>query len=79
MPEDLLRTTILPIALRILLAVLVWLVGRWFARRSRGWLKESLQKTSLTESFITLITNRRAFHPTNGLSYSKYDKIPANI
>jgi small conductance mechanosensitive channel len=38
------------------LAVLVWLVGRWLARRARGWLNESLQKTTLTESFITLIT-----------------------
>lgn len=56
MPEDLLRTILLPVALHILLAVLVWLVGRWLARRSRGWLNESLQKTSLTESFITLIT-----------------------
>ena len=43
MPEDLLRTIVLPVALRILLAVLVWLVGRWLARRSRGWLNESLQ------------------------------------
>jgi small conductance mechanosensitive channel len=56
MPEDLLRTIVLPIVLRILLAVLVWLVGRWLARRARGWLNESLQKTTLTESFITLIT-----------------------
>ena len=56
MPEDLLRTIVLPIALHILLAVLVWLVGRWLARRSRGWLNESLQKTALTGSFITLIT-----------------------
>jgi small conductance mechanosensitive channel len=38
------------------LAVLVWLVGGWLARRSRTWLNESLQKTALTESFITLIT-----------------------
>jgi small conductance mechanosensitive channel len=56
MPEDLLRTIVLPIALRILLAALVWLVGGWLARRSRRWLNESLQKTALTESFITLIT-----------------------
>ena len=56
MPEDLLRTVVLPVALRILLALLVWVAGRWLARRSRGWLNESLQKTVLTESFITLIT-----------------------
>jgi small conductance mechanosensitive channel len=56
MPEDLLRTIVLPIVLRILLAVLVWLIGGWLARRSRGWLNEALRKTTLTESFITLIT-----------------------
>lgn len=56
MPEETLKTIVLPIALRILLAVLVWLVGRWLAKRSRGWLNDSLQKTGLTESFITLIT-----------------------
>jgi small conductance mechanosensitive channel len=56
MPEDLLETIVLPVALRILLAVLVWLVGRWLARRSRGWLSDALEETALTESFITLIT-----------------------
>ena len=55
MPEDLMKTIILPIALRILLAVLVWVIGRWLAKRSHRWLTESLQKTDLTESF-TLIT-----------------------
>lgn len=56
MAEDLLRTVVLPVALRVLLAMLVWVAGRWLARRSRGLLNESLQKTTLTESFITLIT-----------------------
>lgn len=54
--EELLKTIVLPIALRILLAMLVWIAGRWLARRSRGLLNESLQKTALTESLITLIT-----------------------
>jgi small conductance mechanosensitive channel len=53
--EDILQTIILPIALRLLLAAVVWVIGRWLARRSRGWLTTSLEKTDLTESFITLI------------------------
>ncbi len=52
---DLVETYDIPIALRLLLAALVWLVGRWLARRSQGWLTKSLQKTALTESFTTLI------------------------
>lgn len=52
---DLVDTYLVPIALRLLLAILVWVIGRWLARRSRAWLNESLQKTALTESFITLI------------------------
>ena len=56
MVTDLVQTYVIPIALRILLAVVVWLVGRWLARRSRGWLTEYLEHTELTESFVTLIT-----------------------
>lgn len=55
MLTDLIKTYVIPIALRLLLAALVWVVGRWLARRSQGWLTKSLQKTALTESFITLI------------------------
>jgi small conductance mechanosensitive channel len=52
---EILRTLVLPVALRILLAFLVFLIGRWLAKRSQGWLTDSLQKTALTESFVTLI------------------------
>lgn len=54
--SEILETHLIPIALRVLLAVAVWVVGRWLARRSRGSLTNSLQNTDLTESFITLIT-----------------------
>jgi small conductance mechanosensitive channel len=53
--KDILQTIILPIALRLLLAGVVWVIGRWLARRSQGWLTASLEKTDLTESLITLI------------------------
>jgi small conductance mechanosensitive channel len=52
--EDILQTVILPIALRLLLAAAVWVIGRWLARRSRRLLATSLEKTDLTESLITL-------------------------
>ena len=52
--KDILQTIVLPIALRLLLAAVVWVMGRWLARRSQGWLTTSLQKTDLTESLITL-------------------------
>ena len=56
MDNELVKTYVIPIALRILLAIAVWIVGRWLARRSRGWLTQALQKTDLTESFVVLIT-----------------------
>jgi small conductance mechanosensitive channel len=52
---DLVQTYVIPIALRVLAAVLLWLLGLWLARRSRVWLGRSLQKTVLTESFIRLV------------------------
>ncbi len=52
---EILRTIVLPIAVRILLAVLVLLIGRWLAKRSQRWLTNSLQNTPLTVSFVTLI------------------------
>ena len=55
MLTEILRTAVLPIGLRILLAFLVLLVGRWLAGRSQRWLTNSLKKTELTESFVTLI------------------------
>jgi small conductance mechanosensitive channel len=55
MLPEILRTVVLPIALRILLAFLVLLIGRWLAGRSQRWLTNSLEKTELTESFITLL------------------------
>lgn len=56
MDNELVKTYVIPIALRILLAIAIWIVGRWLARRSRGWLTKSLKKTDLTESFVVLIT-----------------------
>jgi small conductance mechanosensitive channel len=56
MLTGLVETYVIPAALHALLAAAVWLVGRWLAKRSRGWLARSLQNTDLTESFITLIT-----------------------
>lgn len=55
MLTNVLETYVIPIALHLLLAVLVWLIGRWLARRSRDWLDKSLQKTALTGSFVALI------------------------
>jgi small conductance mechanosensitive channel len=54
--SEFLEAYIIPIALRILLAIAVWIVGRWLARRSQIWLARSLQNTDLTESFVVLIT-----------------------
>jgi small-conductance mechanosensitive channel len=54
--SEFLEAYIIPIALRILLAIAVWIVGRWLARRSQGWLTRSLQNADLTESFVVLIT-----------------------
>jgi small conductance mechanosensitive channel len=55
MLPEILRTVVLPIALRILLAFLVLLIGRWLAKRSQRWLTNSLEQTELTDSFVTLI------------------------
>ena len=55
MPTGLLENVIIPLGLRVLMALLVWIVGRWLARYSRRWLTRSLEKTTLTESLITLI------------------------
>ena len=56
MDNELVKTYVIPIALRILSAIAVWIVGRWLARRSRAWLTKALQNTDLTESFVVLIT-----------------------
>jgi small conductance mechanosensitive channel len=56
MPKEILQTVVIPIALRILLAALAWMIGRWLARRSQGWLGQSVRKAGLTESFVTLAT-----------------------
>ena len=55
MISDLLETILFPAALRILLAVVVLLAGRWFARRARVLIEKSVRKTELTESFVYLI------------------------
>ena len=52
---DTLPTIIIPIALRLLLALAIWIAGRWLARRSQDLLAVSLPKTALTPSLISLI------------------------
>jgi small conductance mechanosensitive channel len=56
MLTDILQTIIIPFAVRVLLALLVFVVGRWLAKSVQRWVTASLQKTSLTASFVTLIT-----------------------
>jgi hypothetical protein len=56
MLTDILQTIIIPFGVRVLLALLVFVVGRWLARYFRRLVAASLQKTSLTASFVTLIT-----------------------
>lgn len=53
---DIVQTIVIPFGLRVLLALLVLFVGRWLARNSQRWVTASLQKTSLTPSFVILIT-----------------------
>jgi small conductance mechanosensitive channel len=43
------------IALRLLLVIVVFIIGRWLAGHTRGLLVKSLKRTELTESLITLI------------------------
>ena len=52
---DIFETIVLPVALRILLAAVVVIIGGWIARLSRKWVTRSLEKTALSESFVTLI------------------------
>jgi len=53
---DIFQTIVIPFGVRVLLALLVLFVGRWLAKHVRLWVTASLQKTSLTASFVTLIT-----------------------
>lgn len=53
LPDNLLAI-VLGVALRAGLAVVVVLVGRWLARRSRLWLGRALEKVALTPSMETL-------------------------
>lgn len=46
---------LMSILLRLLLVVVVFIIGRWLAGHSRGWLIKSLRRTNLTESLITLL------------------------
>lgn len=55
MLSDLIETILIPFALRFLLATVVWVAGRWIARRVRELIEKSIRKTELTESFVTLI------------------------
>lgn len=56
MLAEILRTIVIPFAVRALLALLVLFVGRWIAGNSQRWARASLQKTGLTPSLVTLIT-----------------------
>jgi small conductance mechanosensitive channel len=56
MITELLESDLARIALRILIAFLVFIAGRWLANRSRGLLTKSLRKSELPESIITLVT-----------------------
>jgi small conductance mechanosensitive channel len=53
---DILQTIVIPFAVRVLLALLVLSVGRWLGRNTKHWVTASLQKSTLTPSFVTLIT-----------------------
>ena len=53
---DLFQTIVVPFAVRALLALLVFFIGRWIARNIQRWVIASLKKTGLTASFITLLT-----------------------
>ena len=55
MLSNLIETILIPFALRVLLAIVVWVAGRWIARRARELIEKSIHKTELTESFVTLI------------------------
>jgi small conductance mechanosensitive channel len=56
MLEDFLQTYVIPALFRVLFAFLIWIAGRWSARRVRVLVEHSLARTELTESFVTLIT-----------------------
>lgn len=53
LPETLLSTLIL-VLIRIGLAFLIVVAGRWLARSTRGWLAQALKRASLTPSMETL-------------------------
>ena len=53
---DIVQTILIPVGVRVLLALLVLYVGRWLARHTKLWVTASLQKSGLTASFVTLIT-----------------------
>ncbi len=53
LPENFLYT-VLGVLLRIGVAVLVIVAGRWLARRSRLWLAQALKRVTLTPSMETL-------------------------
>jgi small conductance mechanosensitive channel len=53
--SDFLETILIPVTVRVLLAILVLLVGRWLAKRGRVLIEKAVRRTELTESFVTLI------------------------
>ena len=56
MIAELFENDLIRVGLRILLAFLVFVAGRWLAKRSQRLLSKSLQKSELPESIITLVT-----------------------
>jgi small conductance mechanosensitive channel len=53
--SGILESIVIPAALRIVLAILVWLVGRWLAKRGRTLVEKAVRRTELSESFVILI------------------------
>jgi small conductance mechanosensitive channel len=56
LPDNFLQVTVIPILFRVLVAIIVLIIGRWLARKARSALTQSLAKTDLTESMVTLLT-----------------------
>jgi small conductance mechanosensitive channel len=54
--EDFLQATVIPFLVRVLVAILIFIVGRWLAGKAKSNLAQPLAKTDLTESMVTLFT-----------------------
>jgi small conductance mechanosensitive channel len=56
LPDDFLQVTVIPFLVRVLAAIVITIIGRWLASKARSALTQSLAKTDLTESMVTLFT-----------------------